>query len=183
MDLNREDSMFAIRSRALKRAILPLLVAPALMGALGIRQDFDARLLAAQNRERAAMGVAPMAWNSTLASEAHGWARYLAKTGRFEHSPDDPATEPEGENLWAGSVNQYQPESMVGLWVAEKRNFKPGVFPDNSRTGRVESVSHYTQLVWSQTNQVGCALERGRSEDFLVCRYAQAGNVLGERPL
>lgn len=175
--------MSARRLRALKRVLLPFLVAPALMGALGTRQDFDGRLLAAQNRERAAMGVAPLAWNSSLASEAQSWARYLARTGRFEHSPDDPAAEPEGENLWAGSVDQYQPESMIGLWVAEKRNFKPGVFPDNSRTGRVESVSHYTQLVWSDTNQVGCALERGQSEDFLVCRYARAGNVLGERPL
>ena len=175
--------MFANRLRALKRVLLPLILAPALMGSLGPRQDFDARLLAAQNRERAALGVRPLSWNPSLASEAHSWARYLAQTGRFEHSPDDLAAEPEGENLWAGSVDQYQPESMIGLWLAEKRNFKPGVFPDNSRTGRVENVSHYTQLVWSNTNQVGCALERGRSEDFLVCRYAQAGNVIGERPL
>lgn len=175
--------MFKVRRRLLIRVLLPLLSAPALMGGLGARQNFDARLLAAQNRERETMGVTPLKWNPTLASEAQVWARYLAKTGRFEHSPDNPAVPPEGENLWAGSVDQYQPESMIGLWTAEKRNFKPGVFPDNSRTGRVESVSHYTQLVWSDTNEVGCALERGENEDFLVCRYATAGNVLGERPL
>ena len=175
--------MFRIRPRALKRVLLLLTAVPALMGSLGPRQDFDARLLAAQNRERASMGVAPLKWSPSLTSEARVWARYLARTGRFEHSPDDPVADPEGENLWAGSVDQYQPESMIGLWVSEKRDFKPGVFPNNSRTGRVESVSHYTQLVWADTNQVGCALERGQNEDFLVCRYAQAGNVLGERPL
>lgn len=175
--------MFAFRLRHVLRALLPLLAAPALMGGLGARQDFDARLLAAQNRERTTMGVAPLKWSAPLASEAQVWARYLARTGKFEHSPDDPAAEPQGENLWAGSVDQYQPESMVGLWVAEKRHFKAGVFPDNSRTGHVESVSHYTQLVWANTNQVGCAMERGQEEDFLVCRYAQAGNVMGERPI
>lgn len=183
MELNNEGSKVRFRPSTLKRFLLPLLAAPVLMGGLGVRQDFDGRLLAAQNRERSLMGVAPMKWSPSLASDAQAWARYLARTGKFEHSPDDPAIEPQGENLWAGSVDQYQPESMIGLWVAEKRNFKTGVFPANSRTGRVESVSHYTQLVWSDTNQVGCALERGRTEDFLVCRYAQAGNVIGERPL
>ncbi|MEO7787879.1 MAG: CAP domain-containing protein [Sphingomicrobium sp.] len=151
------------------------------MGGLGLRQDFDTRLLAAQNRERAALGVPPLKWNPALAVGAQSWAKHLARTGRFEHSPDDPAAEPEGENLWAGSVGQYPPESMIGLWIAEKRDFKPGVFPNNSRSGRVESVSHYTQLVWADTHEVGCALERGTSEDILVCRYAQAGNVIGGR--
>lgn len=174
--------MFGIRFLALSRALFPLIAAPALMGGLGIRQDFEGRLLAAQNRERIAMGVAPLKWNPSLATGAQVWAHYLAQTGRFEHSPDDLAVEPEGENLWAGSVDQYQPEEMIGLWVAEKRDFKPGIFPNNSRAGRVGSVSHYTQLVWAETNQVGCALEKGRSEDFLVCRYSRAGNVLGERP-
>ena len=72
---------------------------------------------------------------------------------------------------------------MVGLWTAEKRDFKPGVFPNNSRDGQVENVSHYTQLIWSRTGSVGCALEKGRREDVLVCRYSEAGNVLGERPI
>ena len=72
---------------------------------------------------------------------------------------------------------------MVGLWTAEKRDYKPGVFPNNSRSGDVEDVGHYTQLIWSNTGAVGCALARGQDEDFLVCRYSQAGNVLGERPI
>jgi hypothetical protein len=80
-------------------------------------------------------------------------------------------------------VGYYQPEAMVGLWVSEKSDFKPGVFPNNSRAGDVEKVGHYTQLIWAQTRQVGCALERGREEDFLVCRYSAAGNVMGERPI
>jgi len=71
---------------------------------------------------------------------------------------------------------------MVGLWVAEKRDFKPGVFPANSRTGDVEAVGHYTQLVWRRSSAVGCALAHGRAEDFLVCRYSTAGNVVGQLP-
>jgi len=154
-----------------------------MMGALGPRQNFDQRLLVAHNRERYAMGVPPLEWSPALASSARVWARELAATGKFEHSPDEPGAVPEGENLWAGTVGYYQPEAMVGLWVSEKSDFKPGVFPNNSRAGDVEKVGHYTQLIWAQTRQVGCALERGREEDFLVCRYSAAGNVMGERPI
>lgn len=158
-------------------------VSPALQGGVGFRQNFEERLLATHNRERDAMGAPPLQWDPALARSARDWAAYLARTGKFEHSPDSPWWDPEGENLWAGTVNYYQPESMVGLWTAEKRDYKPGVFPNNSRSGDVENVGHYTQLIWSRTGAVGCALVRGQDEDFLVCRYSQAGNVLGERPI
>ncbi len=171
-------------SRRSRRCALLLLVAaaPCLIGGVGPRDNFDARILAAHNRERYAQGVTPLRWNDELARSAAAWAGQLARTGRFEHSPDDPGAEPEGENLWAGTTGYYQPESMVGLWVAEKAHFRPGVFPHNSRTGRVESVSHYTQLMWRDSRQVGCALGKGRDEEVLVCRYSHAGNVIGEVP-
>lgn len=171
------------RQRRIAVAVALLFVSPVLQGGLGPRQNFDERLLAAHNRERASIGAAPLKWDPVLARSARDWARHLARTGRFEHSPNSPWSDPEGENLWAGTVGYYQPESMVGLWAAEKRDYKAGVFPNNSRSGRVENVSHYTQLVWSKTGAVGCALEQGAEEDVLVCRYSQAGNVLGERPI
>jgi hypothetical protein len=159
-----------------------LLSSPLLVGGTAVRADFNERLLAAHNAERAAMGVPPLAWNDDLAKEARAWANELAATGRFEHSPDEATAEPEGENLWAGTPRAFSPEAMVGLWVAEKKDYRPGVFPNNSRSGDVENVGHYTQLIWRGSGQVGCATAVGRSEEFLVCRYSQAGNVYGERP-
>lgn len=158
------------------------LSSPLLMGGTVARADFDQRLLASHNAERAAMGVPPLAWNDKLASEARGWADQLAATGRFEHSPDAPGQSPEGENLWAGTPRAYSPEAMVGLWVSEKKDYRPGVFPNNSRSGDVEQVGHYTQLIWRGSDQVGCATAVGRDEEFLVCRYSGAGNVYGMRP-
>ena len=155
---------------------------PLLMGGTVARSDFNERLLAAQNRERAAIGVAPLAWNDKLAADARMWANELATTGRFEHSPDEPGVEPQGENLWAGTPRAYSPEAMVGLWAAEKKDYHPGVFPNNSRSGDVENVGHYTQMIWRESGQVGCATAVGRYEEFLVCRYSAAGNVYGERP-
>ena len=74
------------------------------------------------------------------------------------------------------------PETMVGQWVAEKHDFKPGVFPNNSISGDLNRVGHYTQLMWRNSRAVGCAVAQGGEADFLVCRYSAGGNVIGERP-
>jgi hypothetical protein len=170
-----------VRTRQLA-AIAILACSPLLIGGTSVRADFNARLLAAHNSERAAVGVAPLAWDDRLAAEARAWATQLAASGRFEHSADDPGEQPEGENLWAGTPRAFSPEAMVGLWAAEKRDYRPGVFPNNSRSGDVEQVGHYTQLIWRGTGHVGCATAVGRHEEVLVCRYSSAGNVYGERP-
>ena len=71
---------------------------------------------------------------------------------------------------------------MVGLWIAEKSDFKPGIIPNNSISGDLEKVGHYTQGMWRSSRAVGCAVAHGHEDDFLVCRYSEGGNVIGERP-
>ena len=163
-------------------ACVALAVSPLMVGSISPYHDLEARLLSAHNRERAAAGVPRLEWNNELADSAEKWAKHLGKTGGFEHSPDEDGKPIEGENLWAGTRGYYSPESMVGLWIAEKRDFRPGTFPANSRTGDVEHVGHYTQLMWRKTTAVGCATSHSADEDLLVCRYSTAGNVTGESP-
>lgn len=157
------------------------LASPWLLGAASFAGTFDDRVLAAHNRERATLGIAPLAWDPALAADAAKWAKYLAATGKFEHAPEN-ARQPEGENLWAGTKGYYSAEAMVDAWVREKRYYKPGKFPANSTTGRVGDVGHYTQLMWRDTGRVGCAVATGAEEDVLVCRYSDAGNYIGETP-
>src|SRR4029078_8312218 len=104
------------------------------------RADFNPRMLATHNTERAAIGVPALACNAALAADARIWAEQLAATGRFEHSPDEAGKDPQGENLWAGTPRTYSPEAMVKLWLAEKGDYRPGIFPSNSRSGDVENV-------------------------------------------
>ena len=173
-------------TRTISSFLLPLtllLASPVLVGSNGYRTDFSTRLLDAQNRARAEVGSRPMQWNADLARDAKVWADHLAVTGRFEHSPDQPGVAPQGENLWAGTPGAFQPEAMVKLWHDEKIDYKPGVFPNNSRSGDLENVGHYTQLIWAATTQVGCSMTRGLNEDVLVCRYSSPGNVMGQRPV
>jgi hypothetical protein len=164
-----------------QKLLLLALLTPLMVGALGPRTNFDDRVLAAQNRERDQLGLPPLQWDAGLAAGAAVWARHLSTTGKFEHSPDVPTEEPLGENIWGGTPGSFQPEDMIALWIAEKQNYRPGVFPATSRSGRVEDVSHYTQLIWRRTTRVGCTINSEGLEEVLVCRYSTAGNVVGER--
>jgi uncharacterized protein YkwD len=151
------------------------------IGAAPVAMDFDHRVLAAQNVERERLGLGPLRWNARLAASAAIWANRLAALHRFEHAPEKPV-EPEGENLWEGSRGYFPPEAMVNAWIREKKYFKPGIFPNNSTTGNVEDVGHFTQLAWRNTTEVGCAVAENADNDVLACRYQRAGNYVGQRP-
>ncbi len=153
----------------------------ALVGAQGTyaaapAPDLAARLLASHNAERARLGVPPLHWSPQLVADAQLWAKHLAQTNRFEHAPDAPKGHEQGENLWMGTTHAYTPEEMVDAWVEERVNFINGIFPNVSRTGNWHDVGHYTQLIWANTTDVGCALASNANDDYLVCRYSAPGN-------
>jgi hypothetical protein len=143
-----------------------------------IASQFPARVLAAHNKERAQVGVAPLVWDNDLGTAAAAYAQLMAFTGQFQHS-DRGARRGIGENLWAGTHGAFSVEAMVGAWASEKQTFMPGIFPNNSRTGNWIDVGHYTQIIWPATQRVGCALASTPRTDYLVCRYFPAGNVDG----
>lgn len=139
-------------------------------------------MLTAHNAARRTVGVTPLVWDAGLATDAAVYAQRLARTGRFEHAPHDPARL-RGENLWMGTRSAYAYADMIGAWVAERRYYRPGKMPNTSSTGKVGEVAHYTQIIWRTTSRVGCALASNTSDDYLVCRYTPAGNVVGRDPL
>jgi hypothetical protein len=131
------------------------------------------------NEARAEFGVAPLRWNDWLESEALGYAQQMARTGVFAHDRTPGRRAKMGENLWSGTKGAYSYDVMVGVMVDESAHFIPGEFPNNSRTGVWQQVSHYTQIVWPTTTEVGCAMVSSRSTDYYVCRYAPTGNIDG----
>jgi hypothetical protein len=140
----------------------------------------SARILAAHNRERARMGVAPLRWDPVLAASAASYGPTLARIGGLRHSPRA-ARVGQRENLWMGTRGAFSPEQMVGNWIAEKAYYRHGQFPNVSRTGKWSDVAHYTQVVWRGTTHVGCAIYPTRNWDYLICRYSPPGNVDGRR--
>ena len=140
--------------------------------------DFEARLLAIHNRERAAIGAPLLVWDRNLATAAAAYGPALIARGRLAHS--EPRSRPgEGENLWMGTRGAYSLEEMAGDWAGERVLFRPGVFPNVSTSGKWSDVGHYTQMIWRGTTSVGCSLQRSARWDYLICRYSPRGNVVG----
>lgn len=167
------------------RFIAPALGVLAIMG-LGVPASaqsggsFAARLLAAHNEERDRAGLPRLSWSNKLAQDAQDWAEHLSRKGTLQHADGDRRRNM-GENLWMGSAGYYSAEDMVGGFIAERAKFRPGTFPQVSRTGNWSDVGHYTQVIWPRTTEVGCAVAKGAVNDFLVCRYNPPGNMFGEK--
>jgi hypothetical protein len=162
------------------RAVTAAAVSTGIFVAPAVAADLKTEILAAHNAARAEVGTPPLVWSDTLAADAAPWAQALARRGRLEHSAAGDRGGA-GENLWMGTAGAYTPAEMVGGWAAERARFHPGVFPDVSKDGW-QAVGHYTQMVWRDTSEVGCALAHSERWDVLVCRYAPAGNMVGEAP-
>lgn len=136
-------------------------------------------VLSAHNQARGRFGVPVLAWNEQLAADALVHAKYMAQTGIYGHDQTPGRRKKTGENIWRGRRGLYSYDAMVGVMVDEARHFRPGIFPNVSRTGDWSQVAHYTQIIWPTTTEVGCALASSATDDYFVCRYAPSGNKDG----
>lgn len=151
-------------------------------------------LLAAHNKWRRQVGVPMLSWSDDLEQQSIDWAGKLQKNGCFmEHSgpgenlfwasPLKTAVSKDGNNDWLrkNSLQQITEQQVVDSWASEKRWFTPKTNGCNAPDG--ETCSHYTQLVWRSTTEVGCgkAICTDHSQVW-VCTYDPPGNMIGKKP-
>jgi len=131
-----------------------------------------AEMLAAHNAVRARVGVPKLVWSDRLASVAQKWADTLIKRHQFAHQGNSSY----GENLFEIQGAHATPEDVVHDWAAESLDY-------DYRSNRYSSVcGHYTQVVWRNTTEVGCASASGGRREVWVCEYSPPGNWTGHRP-
>lgn len=126
------------------------------------------------NVARAQFGSKPLVWDPELARGAAAYAQQLTTLGRV-HAPRDGRKDIR-ENLLQSLRGGRSPKAMVGVWIEERRYFRPGIFPDVSTTGNWADVGHYTQMIWPTTTRLGCAIHSDARYDWTVCRYSPPGN-------
>ena len=129
-------------------------------------------MLAAHNGIRARVDVPPLRWSDRLARYAQQWADHLLHEQQFYHRPHPVY----GENLFEINGPRATPSDVIGVWASEADNFS---YSANACRG---VCGHYTQMVWSGTHEVGCAVARDAVTEVWVCNYDPPGNWVGERP-
>lgn len=140
-------------------------------------------MLAAHNAARRDVGLGPMVWSAALARDARKHASQMSRSRRFAHSNQLSGARPQGENLWMGTRNAYSFAEMAGSWVDEREQYAGGSISNAISDGTFSVIGHYTQIIWRGTTKVGCAVVSNADDDYLVCRYFPAGNVMGKGPL
>ncbi|WP_232818288.1 CAP domain-containing protein [Zobellella maritima] len=138
-----------------------------------LSEDERQGLLAYHNRVRAEVGTSPLRWSADASAQAERWARVLAKGCDIVHSQGSGF----GENLFMGTLGYYDVLDGARSWQEEKRDYSGQ--PLTRSTAQV--AGHYTQMVWHDTRELGCARSICRDNMILVCNYYPPGNYLGER--
>ncbi|KAJ7154736.1 CAP domain-containing protein, partial [Mycena filopes] len=125
--------------------------------------------LETHNSIRSKHGAVDVTWSNDAAGKAQQWADECKNV----HSGG--TLGPLGENLAAGTGN-FSITDAVKAWTDEVSEYNP----------KSPQPSHFTQVVWKATHQIGCAVQIcdgifpgfGPAQ-YYVCEYSVQGNVIG----
>jgi len=144
--------------------------------------DNASMILAGHNRERAALGIAPLVWSNELASRAQAWVNYNLAQGTLTHCnlvPGNQQIEPckydDGENgaarnHCAGYDVYPNGTKICDVWKLPPAQMQEGWFAENP-------TGHWLQTVSKTATSIGCAYGTGPSHDggdrdIMYCRYS-----------
>ncbi|KAJ7669255.1 CAP domain-containing protein [Mycena polygramma] len=125
--------------------------------------------LQTHNTIRSQHNAVPVTWSNAAAEKAQQWADECKNV----HSGGKLG--PLGENLAAGT-GKFAIQDAVKAWTDEVSEYNS----DNPQP------SHFTQVVWKATTQIGCAVQTCNgifagfgAAQYYVCEYSVQGNVIG----
>jgi uncharacterized protein YkwD len=142
--------------------------------ALAMAPSMPESMLEGHNALRARLKLKPLIWSDKLARAAQEWADTLVKEGAFRHRPRSPF----GQNLYDIIGSEFLPQQIINGWAGEAKDFDYAA--NLCKEGRI--CGHYTQMVWRETKELGCAVAHGGNREVWVCEYSPPGNIFGMRP-
>ncbi|XP_040379704.1 pathogenesis-related protein PRMS-like [Oryza brachyantha] len=148
------------------------------------------QFLRAHNEARAAVGVPPLSWNSTLMMEA---LRYSSEL-RVDCDALPPAPwgtrGAYGRNLYHGHGVRRGADAAA-FWAQGRRWYDVRGAANACAAPPGWGCGAYTQMVWRDTTQLACVARPCRCarrpcpdviDTVAVCEYYPPGNLVGQRP-
>ncbi|HHH19659.1 MAG TPA: hypothetical protein ENK86_04015 [Campylobacterales bacterium] len=132
-----------------------------------------------------------LSYSIELEEAAQAYANLLAKKGTFEHDTQN-GTYDYGENLYA---HAYQADIDIDDAMYHWFDVEEPLYHYNDGScqeayydsGAQIKCGHYTQVLWQESREVGCASAQYQSGSFkdgyvYVCKYRKAGNRGQQKP-
>jgi hypothetical protein len=127
----------------------------------------------------------PVSWDAALADSVYGYAVMCqGASGLLSHNASRQfdyqalgGSGYVGENIFGTSGSGATPDDAVTAWMSEAP-----LFDYATNTG---NAGHYTQVVWRNTERIGCAIVDCPALTYhntVICDYAPGGNISGEKP-
>lgn len=126
---------------------------------------FAKSILDAHNKKRALHHADKLSWNKDVYNYAQAYADKYDCSGQLVHSGGK-----YGENLAVGYSDGV---SALDAWYSEEKGYN---YDSNT-------YNHFTQVVWKDTTQVGCAIKDCSSNNwghYVICSYNPPGNWAGK---
>nr|APA33914.1 seminal fluid protein [Nilaparvata lugens] len=135
-----------------------------------------------------AQNMQQMTWDSQLAQRAQYWANQCV------YAHDKNRGNDVGQNIaqeyFSGHSNRQHNFTKViyDLWFSEHVRYRYKKLGPGDSSDPATATGHYTQIVWANTNRVGCGFasyyqtQKRQDQIFYVCNYAPSGNFIGQYP-
>ena len=79
-----------------------------------------------------------------------------------------------GQNIYIYKGKDFNVEDMCNAWYNEGQQY------DNNSLNYQKNTSHFTQMIWKETSEVGFGFKRKGNKHYGVAFYYPPGNTLGE---
>ena len=124
------------------------------------------------NQKRAHHEVEPLTINNELNLLAQKYSENLGN----EKSPNHIIYKDVflGENIYIYKGRDFNVEDMCNAWYNEGKAY------NNKSLNYQKNTSHFTQMIWKETSEVGFGFKRRGKIYYCVAFYYPPGNTLGE---
>lgn len=140
-------------------------------------ENARAQILTRHNYYRAQHQVGDLVRLPAIEKIAQNYSEYLASIGKMEHSKNKYNGKSLGENLYYGYLSSNIGINTVEKWYSEESAY------DYNNPGYKKGIGHFTQLVWKNSENLGCNVGcKSNNYCYVTCNYYPAGNNINSFP-